>query len=376
MRPISVLFVSTFLLLSTALTAYATCGTDYWQGNVNPYWDYGPNWSLGFVPMACDAVVIPDPKNASLLNVVANVNHVQGKLYPMDSLQIGNNGNGGSLTINPGAQFQIANDLVVGATGSLANNASVQVGGTGYVDFNTSSVSSTGNFLFQNDLYNQGLISVGGTFTVNNDLYNQGRIAVAGGALTVNGVIHNTGTLNTGVAGMIATPQLENGGMLQIGPGGPGTVSVGTGTSRNTGYVQYANGILDEVITSPNSFGQIFTNFATLDGTLNIELANGFNPPIGTIYQLMSPYELTGSFATVENQYFNNGTEKWDVLYGFNSTFGQYYVDVEAAAAAPEPFSLLLLGTGVMFCYRAKTRRNRRQRSGPGIFMGGAIHRC
>lgn len=358
MRPGPVLVMGTFLLLFTSLTAYASCGTDYWQGNVNSAWEFSLNWSLGFAPTACDAVVIPDPKKTALSSVVANQNLVQGKLYPMDSLQIGNNGNGGSLTIDSGAQFQIANDLVIGATGSLTNNASVRVGGTGYVDFNSSSVYSTGNFLFQNDLYNQGLIGVGGTFTVNNDLYNQGRIAVAGGALTVNGVIHNTGTLNTGVAGMIATPQLENAGMLQIGPGGPGTVSVGTGTSQNTGYVQYANGILDEVITSPNSFGQIFTNFATLDGTLNIELANGFNPAIGTVFQLMSPYELTGSFATVENQYFNNGTEKWDVLYGFNSTFGQYYVDLEAVAAAPEPFSLLLLGTGAVLCYRTSRRRN------------------
>ncbi len=335
MRPISVLVVSTLLLLSTALTAYASCGTDYWQGNVNSAWEFSLNWSLGFAPMACDAVVIPDPKHSAMLAVMANQNQVQGKLYPMDSLQIGNNGAGGSLTIDTGAQFQIANDLTVGTVGSLTNNASVQVGGTGYVNFK-SPLLNTGNFVFQNDLYNAG------------DIY------ASGGILSVNGVLHNTFSLFPEGAGIIATPQFENDGTVMVGRGG-GTMLVGIGTPQ-AGYVQYSNGVLDEVITS-GGFGQILTTSASLDGTLNIELANGFNPPIGTIYQLIYTNTLTGKFATVQNQYFNHGTEKWDVVYVINQNFPNY-VDLEAAAAAPEPFSLLLIGTGAVFCYRTSRRQN------------------
>ncbi len=355
MRFTSLLVLSVSVLLFTTLTAYASCGTDYWQGNVNYAWEFSLNWSLGFAPTACNAVVIPDPNHTALGTVVADQNLVQGKLYPMDSLQIGINGKGGSLTIDSGAVFQIANDLVLGTTGSLTNNASVQVGGTGYLDFNSSSLTNNGNLLFQNDLHNSGQIALsGGTLTVNKDFYNGGLLI--GGALTVNGVLHNTGNLQP-KGGITATPQFENGGLLTVGPGG-GTMWVGSGTPQIGGYVQYANGILDEVITSPYSFGQIYTNSATLDGTLNIELANGFNPAIGTVYQMINTYGLSGTFATVQNQYFNNGTEKWDVVYVINSTFGPNYVDLEAVATAPEPFSLLLLGTGVLVCYRTSSRRN------------------
>lgn len=336
MRFTSMLVLSISFLLSTPPSAYASCGTDYWQANVNSAWEFGLNWSLGFVPTACDAVVLPDPVHGEQSGAIANQNLVQGKLYPMDSLQIGNNGKIGSLTIDSGAQFQIANDLVVGPVGSVTNNnASVQVGGTGYVDFK-SSVTSTGNFLFQNDLYNAGQISV------------------SGGAFSVNGVLHNTSSLFPGGAGIIATPQLENDGTVMVGRGG-GTMWVGSGTPQNGGYVQYTNGILDEVITSSGGFGQILTTSASLDGTLNIELANGFNPAIGTVYQMINTNGLTGKFATIQNQYFNNGTEEWDVVYVINSNFPNY-VDLEAVAAAPEPFSLLLLGTGAMLCYRTRRR--------------------
>jgi hypothetical protein len=355
MRYTFVLVLSISFLLASNPSAYASCGTDYWQGNVNTAWEFSLNWSLGFTPIACDAVVIPDPIHTALGTVVANQNLVQGKLYPMDSLQIGINGNGGSLTIDSGAVFQIANDLVLGTTGSLTNNASVQVGGTGYLSFNSSDLTNNGNFLLQNDLYNSGQIALsGGTLTVNKDFYNGGLLI--GGALTVNGVLHNTGNLQP-KGGITATPQLENGGLLTVGPGG-GTMWVGSGTPQTGGYVQYANGILDEVITSPHNFGQIFTSSATLEGTLNIELASGFNPAIGTVYQMINTYGLTGEFATVENQYFNNGAEKWDVVYVINSTFGPNYVNLEAVAAAPEPFSLLLLGTGAVLCYRTSRRRS------------------
>jgi hypothetical protein len=302
MRPISVLVVSISLLLSTALTAYASCGTDYWQGNVNSAWEFSLNWSLGFAPMACDAVVLPDPVHGEQSGAIANQNQIQGKLYPMDSLQIGNNGSGGSLTIDSGAQFQIANDLVVGTTGSLTNKASVQVGGTGYVNFKAP-LYNTGNFLFQNDLYNAG------------DIY------ASGGTLSVNGVLHNTYSLFPQGAGIVSTPQFQNDGTVMMAPGG-GTLWVGSGTPQ-AGYVQYANGILDEVITS-GGFGRILTTSASLDGTLNIELASGFNPAIGTIYQMIYTNTLTGKFATVQNQYFNHGTEKWDVVYVIKETLNKH----------------------------------------------------
>jgi hypothetical protein len=90
-------------------------------------------------------------------------------------------------------------------TGSLTNNASVQVGGTGYVN-SKAPLYNTGNSLFQNDLCNAG------------DIYAEG------GTITVNGVLHNTYSLFPG-PGIIATPQFENDGTVMVGRGG-GTMLV------------------------------------------------------------------------------------------------------------------------------------------------------
>ena len=71
------------------------------------------------------------------------------------------------------------------------------------------------------------------------------------------------------------------------------------------------------MITSSN-FGQIFASTsASLNGTLDIMLQNGFNPAVGTSYDiiLFSSGGLTGTFATVQNIFFNNNTEKWAVIY-------------------------------------------------------------
>jgi hypothetical protein len=48
-------------------------------------------------------------------------------------------------------------------------------------------------------------------------------------------------------------------------------------------------------------------------------------------------------FASIQNMYFNSGTEQWIVIY--DNADG--YVALEASPA-PEPSSFMLLGTGLL----------------------------
>ena len=55
----------------------------------------------------------------------------------------------------------------------------------------------------------------------------------------------------------------------------------------------------------------------SLDGTLEILLAQGFDPAVGTTYKflLFTPGDLSGMFASIQSDVFNDGTEKWLVIY-------------------------------------------------------------
>ena len=230
----------------------------------------------------------------------------------------------------------------------------------------------------------------GGTFTVSNT----GHVdASFGSTINVNGNVSNGGTLSTGFYGgggnqfnitgtltnqpgsafnmygngdTASVGSLVNQGSMYIGPGttfdpmrvdnynliqDSGTMVVGTGTPGGQGYYQFANGTLGEHI-SMSQFGVVAVGASiavSLNGTLDIQLASGFNPSVGTSYDIITftSGDLTGSFSSVLNDIFNNGTEKWGVIY--NNSGG--YVELLAqsnVSTVPEPSSFLLLGTGLI----------------------------
>ena len=88
---------------------------------------------------------------------------------------------------------------------------------------------------------------------------------------------------------------------------------------------------------------------ALLDGTLDILLKAGFNPAVGSTYKFLfsNPGQINGTFASILNDFFNGGTEKWLVTY--DNADG--YVELTAEQGpppVPEPATLLVLIPGLL----------------------------
>ena len=102
-----------------------------------------------------------------------------------------------------------------------------------------------------------------------------------------------------------------------------------------------------------NGFGVIdVKGSVTLDGTLSVQLADSYLPPLFSRFRIMDVHggTLVGAFSDIENDVFNNGTERWIVDYASGSWGAR--VDLIAAdinGQTPELSTLLLLGSGVMF---------------------------
>jgi hypothetical protein len=217
----------------------------------------------------------------------------------------------------------------------------------GNTDLNTGGTLTVGGTLFNTNTFLQE--STAGTVTVTGQLANvstqpgyyeatmqlaattnvasllnaTGGIQV-NGSLNVSGTLNNTDFIETILTGAVAsTMTLQNSGSIDVYNGT--TFQVGSGTrGSTTGYLQYSNGTLIEEIYYGGAVGgsaghvTLYQGGAVfLDGTLNIQLLNGFIPRVGAFYTILTfdPGALSGSFANVENLYFNNGTEMWQVIY-------------------------------------------------------------
>ena len=186
-------------------------------------------------------------------------------------------------------------------------------------------------------------ISVGGLLTNQNS----GNITLygLGDALHANGGLINNGFVQVLNGSSVDQPFLGSLGI--VGIDNTSKFVVGTGAASGQGYIQLVNGTLGEMITT-SDFGQIYViGSVSLNGTLDIMLQSGFNPPVGTSYDiiLFSPSGLTGTFATIQNDIFNNGTEMW--LLTYDNAGGLVELTAEAHVV-PEPGSLLMLLSGVM----------------------------
>ena len=255
-------------------------------------------------------------------------------------------------------------------TGTLTNEASASFALNGAIDSATiGGLTNSGTVDMENgstlqisgDVTNSGTLETnfngnGGmnTIVVNGLLTNTatGQISLngPGDVLQALAGLSNNGVINVNGGSSIDPPFVNNGGTINIGAGSK--MIVGTGMPIGTGYIQLANGTLGEIINSNSNYGVInVTGSALLAGTLDIMLKQGFNPIVGTEFTILtsSPGLLSGTFANIVNDCFNNQTECWGVTY--DRADGLLELTAQPNGGPPpvsEPATLLVLIPGLL----------------------------
>lgn len=263
---------------------------------------------------------------------------------------------GGSLTIN--GNLTNWDQIETGPTeGPVAGADTITVSGAVINNFRAGDVedfievNGSGDALNVGSFQNAALVIVGNGAKLNSS----GGYVQSGGNTDVNGTlmaasITATGGIVESGGGIVETQSLANG--ATIAADSAGFIGVGKGDfTATTGYQQLGNGTLAELISSSTSFGTItVAGPASLDGTLDVTLENGFVPTLGEQFAFLdfTPGDLQGAFASFLDQTFDNGLEKWTLNY--NNAGGDVLLTAETntASQTPEPASLLLLGTGLL----------------------------
>jgi hypothetical protein len=205
-------------------------------------------------------------------------------------------------------------------------------------------------------------VGVSSALTVDGALDNQSTafFEIYGGTANVN-AISNTGEVDILGGGTLNVHTLSNAGDVYIDSGA--TLAVGSSSPADTGYVQLADGTWDESIISGSDFGRIYSNGpAALAGTLDVLLQGGFEPTIGDTFVILgfAPGTLNGTFSSIGNDVFNNGTEQWAVTY--DNVNGQVLLTAEAFESnqTPEPPAALPICCCLLAAaYRVRSRRTR-----------------
>jgi len=245
---------------------------------------------------------------------------------------------GGNLGGNNGYLTNIGTVNISGPVGmigqAIANNGNMIQSGTGAIGGGSGSLANNTNGIYQiqndngvavNYFYNYGLLEkTGGTGTNTISAYfiNSGTIQAGSGSLLFTGgefdqdagtlkltpaisfgpnrpfylnggTVTGTGTL--GGSAINNSVYVEAGGVLA--PGNPfGALNVPGGS----GLSMYDGATFSVVLGGANQFSQlVVSNIAYIAGTLNVTLANGYVPAIGTQFQIISSPNTVGSFSTL-----------------------------------------------------------------------------
>jgi len=176
--------------------------------------------------------------------------------------------------------------------GTVAQNSAGQMTVTGLVNGGLVTVSRGGTLTEQGLFGNAGTVTIaaGGTFSTSGSDYTQ-----SGGTTTVDGIL-SAANVNL-LAGLLTgsgTIQANVINAATVEPGDtPGTLTI------QGNYTQTAAGVLLIQIGSASQYGQlVVVGTATLGGTLDVSLIDGYAPALGTSFDILTFNQSSGDFAT------------------------------------------------------------------------------
>jgi hypothetical protein len=257
----------------------------------------------------------------------------------------------------------------VGIYGTLANSGTIIQSGAGSIGGNSDlDNNAAGIFQVQNDngislntVNNNGLFektSGSGTSVIGGAFNNSGPIqALSGALLFTNGTFtQNAGTLQVSSSVSLQAGVQENGGTITgvgvMGNPGPVAMAVSGGVvapgnpfgalswTGHYGYSMTSAGAFSFVLGGSNQFGQfqVPNSSATVAGTLNVALTNGYAPVIGTQFQIISSSGRGGTFSTL------------NVPYGMSVTYSNTGVFLVVTSTLPVDISQpQIVGTNLTF---------------------------
>lgn len=250
---------------------------------------------------------------------------------------------GGAYSVTGTLQFNGANIVTNAANITLTGTSSQivnQTSGNGLASFATN--AAAGSFSLQGGrafttagtFSNAGIFSIGAgsTFTVGGT----GSFTQTAGTTTDDGTLAlpSSGKLSL-TAGSLFGQGTISGAVTSSATVTPGDSTTTTGILKDTGaYTQNPTGILNVLVagtTAGSEYDQLNPTTASLNGTLNIKLASGFVPAIGSTFKILNYTSETGTFATVTGLAINSG-EHFTLTYQSSDVL---LTVVSGAATAP-----------------------------------------
>ncbi len=201
----------------------------------------------------------------------------------------------GSATFNNQGTLAITDGTQCGIGGTFNNTGTVNPG-AGNLVINGAYTQTAGT-----TLVGSGTGTYGSIFDQNSPL------AINGGTMTGSGIVGYFGITNNG--GTLAPGTATTVGAISLPNATTGSYSQSATSSYNVKLAGTATGQYDTISA---------TKSATLAGTLNVSLINGFTPAVGNSFTILSAGSVSGTFTTTNLPTLGSGLG-WKVTYNATS---------------------------------------------------------